>query len=67
MSDSKDCPHIEGCSLYPLFSLQASLRVWQTMYCRGKFVKCARYLLSQEGRSVPPHLLPDGTLLAVER
>jgi hypothetical protein len=65
MSDSTSCPHLDGCSLYPLFNLETSLRVWQRIYCRGKFTKCARYQQSSEGRSVPQHLLPDGTLLEV--
>ena len=65
MSDSGRCPHLDGCSLYPLFNLETSLRVWQTFYCLGKFTKCARYQQSLEGRTVPPHLLPDGTLLEV--
>jgi hypothetical protein len=65
MTDSAECPHLEGCSLYPLFNLETSLRVWQTLYCRGKFTKCARFQQSSGGGCVPPNLLPDGTLLEV--
>ncbi len=62
-----NCPHLEGCSLYPLFNLETSLKVWQTIYCKGKYTKCARYQISCEGRAVPPELLPDGTSLEVTR
>jgi hypothetical protein len=66
---SANCPHIEGCSLYPLFNLETSLKVWQTIYCKGKYTKCARYRyqISSEGRTVSPELLPDGTSLEVTR
>lgn len=67
MSDTETCPHMENCSNYPLFNLESSLRIWQTMYCRGKFTKCARFQRSSDGHAVPPHLLPDGTSLEVER
>jgi hypothetical protein len=66
-SDRKQCPHVEGCSLYPLFNLETSLRVWQSIYCMGKYVKCARYQLSCEGGNVSPRLLPDGTSLEVRK
>lgn len=57
------CPNIEGCALYPLLTLESSLRIWQTMFCRGRFERCARFEKSKAGQTVPAHLLPDGNHL----
>ena len=59
------CPHMDACPLYPLFKLQANLRLWQERYCTADYSTCARYKLSRECKSVPPNLLPNGTLLKV--
>jgi hypothetical protein len=48
-----------------MFSLRGALRVWQANYCESAFERCARFKLSQEGKPVPPNLLPNGTLLTV--
>lgn len=63
--DDDRCPHIQGCSLYPLLNLAASLKVWQTIYCNSKFMRCSRYQRSLSGESVPAHLLPDGSYIEV--
>ncbi len=54
------CSHLRSCELFPKFALRASLRVWQTFYCEGKFEECARYRLAQEGTRPSPNLLPNG-------
>jgi hypothetical protein len=57
------CPRLRACPLYPLFTLKASLGVWQTNYCNASFAACARYKLSEAGAPVAPNLLPNGKLL----
>lgn len=54
------CSHADSCELFPKFGLRGALKVWQTFYCEGKFEECARFQLSQAGRSPPPNLLPNG-------
>ena len=61
----EQCPHTIGCALYPLFSLKAVLKVWQTNYCEADFTTCERYQKSCEGGKVPDNLLPNGKLLAL--
>ena len=58
-----NCPNIDGCKLYPLFTLAGTLSVWKTNYCGGDFSRCARYRLSQQAKPVPDNLLPNGALL----
>jgi hypothetical protein len=60
-----DCPKMEECALFPLFSKKAFLRVWQINYCEGEFTKCARYQSSQVGQAVPSSLLPNGKHLPI--
>jgi hypothetical protein len=57
------CPRLTTCSLHPLFTLKASLGVWQTNYCSSNFAACARYRLAQAGAPVAPNLLPNGKML----
>ncbi|HTN52608.1 MAG TPA: hypothetical protein VML50_09420 [Anaeromyxobacter sp.] len=60
------CSHVATCELFPKFQRRASLKVWQTFYCEGRFPNCARYQLSLEGRPVPPNLLPNGRELNLQ-
>jgi hypothetical protein len=57
------CPNEKGCPLFPLFTMKASLSVWQDFYCRRNFAACERLRLSQQGTRVPPNLLPNGKIL----
>lgn len=57
------CPHRAGCVLYPLFTLQASLKTWQIQYCDGEYAECSRYQFARDGRSVPSRMLPNGKVL----
>lgn len=59
------CPNREGCDLYPLFRLRASLRTWQIRYCEDKFITCIRFRMTERGEPVPPELLPNGKSLPV--
>ncbi len=54
------CPHLSSCELFPKFQKRASLKVWQTFYCEGKFEDCVRFQLSMQSRPVAPNLLPNG-------
>jgi hypothetical protein len=58
-----DCPHLSSCPLFPLFTMKASLSVWQVHYCKGQFESCSRLKLSKAGQRVPPNLLPNGKTL----
>ena len=51
-----------SCALYPLFSLDGALRIWQINFCENqlRYATCARYQLASKGRSVPLTLLPNG-------
>jgi hypothetical protein len=57
------CPHTEGCKLYPLFLLQASLKTWQLRYCESNWAACERYKAAKRGEAVPLPLLPNGRML----
>ena len=54
-----------ACPLFPLFSTQAFLRVWQMNYCESDFTRCARFKAAQRGETVRPTLLPNGKHLPV--
>ncbi len=58
-----NCPHMESCRLFPLFTMSGTLAVWKTNYCSDKFAECARFKLATEARPVPDNLLPNGQLL----
>ncbi len=64
MADSQ-CPHLASCALYPLFTMKATLSVWQTNYCQGDYARCERYQRSCRGEKVPQNLLPNGKLLSI--
>ena len=61
------CPNLQGCPLFPLFRMKASLQVWQVQFCEGRYEGCERYKLSRAGQRVPPNLLPNGKSLDVPR
>jgi len=63
VSSADHCPHQEGCRLYPLFSLSASLKTWQIRYCQSDYEECERYKLAKRGDPVPLYLLPNGKAL----
>jgi len=58
------CSHTKSCELYPLMAMEPALKLWQKNYCEGAFARCARYALSNSGRTVPLTLLPNGEQLA---
>lgn len=57
------CPHLAGCPMFPLFSMQSALEIWKISYCQASFTSCARYERSRRGESVPANLMPNGALL----
>ncbi len=57
------CSHVSSCPLFSLFTLKASLSVWQIHYCNGQFETCERLKLARQGQRVPPNLLPNGKSL----
>ncbi len=56
------CPHTASCALARNISMREALRVWQSFYCEGAFVRCERYKLATAGRAIPDKLLPNGRL-----
>ena len=60
------CPNLDGCRLFPLFTLAGTLRVWKDNYCGGRYTDCARYRRALLAIKVPDNLLPNGTLLRIE-
>jgi hypothetical protein len=51
---------VASCGLYQTLSLRGSVGVWNALYCRGDFTRCARYKLAAEGKPMPDTLLPNG-------
>jgi len=56
---------MEGCPLYPRFTLDANLRFWQKNYCEGDFEQCERYKMSLAGARPADTMLPNGKELLV--
>lgn len=59
----EECPHTKSCAMYSLFKHAGTLSVFKINYCRGAYQTCARYQLSEQGRSVPLRLMPNGQTL----
>jgi len=57
------CSHVASCPLFRLFTLNASLQLWRSNYCDGRFESCERFKLSLAGRQVPSNMLPNGKML----
>jgi hypothetical protein len=57
------CPQVEGCPLFRLFTLRASLSLWKANYCDAAFATCERLRISERGKHPPPNMLPNGKLL----
>jgi hypothetical protein len=45
--------------------MKEALRVWQSFYCEGSFLRCERFKLASAGVPVPETLLPNGRLVEV--
>jgi hypothetical protein len=59
------CPNMAACSLFPIFSNNAFLKIWQINYCEGDYSRCARFAGLCKGAAVPTTLLPNGKHLPV--
>ncbi len=56
------CPKAETCGLQRAISMREALRVWQSFYCDGIYVRCERFKLASVGAEIPERLLPNGRL-----
>jgi hypothetical protein len=56
------CPQTTACALHQSISMKEALRVWQSFYCDGAFIRCERFKLATAGVAVPARLLPNGRL-----
>jgi hypothetical protein len=57
------CPNINKCAMFPRFSLETALKIWQSYYCNRNFASCERYKKLASGHTVPDNLLPDGRFM----
>jgi hypothetical protein len=57
------CPNMSKCSLFPRFSLESALKIWQSYYCNRNFATCERFKKLSAGQTVPDNLLPDGRFM----
>jgi hypothetical protein len=60
---NQNCPHMNGCQMFGLFSLAGALATWKTNYCSADYTRCERYQRASQGRVVPNNLMPNGALL----
>lgn len=60
---AQSCPQTASCALFPLFQSKGVAGLYKIHYCQADFRGCARFALSERGRTVPRHLLPDGSSL----
>ena len=58
-----NCTRIDGCPMFALFKLEASLNLWRKRYCEADYNKCERYQLVLKSEDVPQCLLPNGKML----
>jgi hypothetical protein len=42
--------------------MKQALRVWESFYCEGAYLRCERYKLSVHGVVAPARLLPNGRI-----
>ena len=54
---------MKRCPMFPIFTSQSVLKVYQALYCQGRYHGCKRYELASSGTMPPPELLPDGSKL----
>lgn len=60
---SELCPKRQKCPLFPLFESKHALEAMKTLYCEsatGRWQRCARFCMAEQGTMPPPTLLPDG-------
>jgi hypothetical protein len=51
--------------MFALFLRSGTATIWKDNYCTADFTRCSRYQLSQQGKSVPSKLLPNGKSLKI--
>ncbi len=54
------CPRYSRCNLPGCLSMEAALRIWQSLYCEAAWERCARRRRLEAGEDVPARMLPDG-------
>ncbi|MBK9258656.1 MAG: hypothetical protein IPM54_02345 [Polyangiaceae bacterium] len=59
-----NCPNMNKCALFPRFSLETALKIWQSYYCNRNYTSCERYKKMKAGQTVPDNLLPDGRFMS---
>lgn len=62
-TQGKDCPHLGGCPMFPLFNMQQALQIWKISYCTADFARCERFKRVGRGEPVADHMMPSGALL----
>ena len=65
MNGKVSCPYYKECPIFATFynSKNEKIRKFIEKYCEGDYKACLRYKLKVSGKSVPLHLLPDGSYI----
>ena len=60
--DKDTCKWYEVCPLKRFYERGFLDKGWVENYCRGDYLKCARYRMEEEGSYHPDNMMPDGTI-----
>ena len=58
-----ECPHVQRCPMFPVFTLEAALEFWKEQYCFADYTRCERYKRGQCGEPVAKNMMPSGDIL----
>lgn len=58
-----ECPNLAGCPIFNKFKNEGAANFWISSYCKGRFQRCKRKELREQGQQVPPNMLPNGNLM----
>ncbi len=64
--EKQSCAYLEDCSMFKLFSMQSSAKIFIQNYCKSDYSECARKKLNNNEKEVPEDLLPSGERLVIK-
>ncbi len=56
------CTFLESCPFFKTLAMPTSAEALKSLYCKGDYKGCTRYLLKSSGKSIPEGMWPDGTV-----
>ena len=62
MNRKKTCKWFNVCPLKRFYEQGKLDRKWIKNYCRGDYLKCARYKMEEEGTYHLDNMMPDGKI-----